>query len=251
MLTDAHTHLHLNDETDFEKLIENETLVAIINASSVSHYNHLSSRFLSHINENRVFISYGVHPWEVTGELTGEQIKLLEKAAIIGEIGMDSVWSQVPLVLQRKTFIKQLEIALELNKPIILHTKGSENEIAAILEEYKKTGYDNNIAVHWYSGPEDALKRLSELDCYFTLAIDVASNPAQKKVARSVSLDRILIESDGIEGASWALGKDIGMAEIPCLLDTIIKEAAEIQNLESEVIKDTTYKNFLHFVHHC
>ena len=56
-------------------------------------------------------------------------LPLLKQASIIGEIGMDSVWCDVDLEIQKEVFEKQLQLAKEWDKPVILHTKGQEKTI--------------------------------------------------------------------------------------------------------------------------
>lgn len=58
---------------------------------------------------------------------------LLKKGTIIGEIGMDSVWCDVDLKIQKEVFEKQLQLAQALNKPVILHTKGQEKTILELI----------------------------------------------------------------------------------------------------------------------
>ena len=65
-------------------------------------------------------------------------MKELTACDFIGEIGMDNVWCQVPESVQRSVFARQLEIAEELHKPVLLHTKGMEREIARMLEGFSQ-----------------------------------------------------------------------------------------------------------------
>ena len=248
MLIDAHTHMRFGDETEFKLLLRKNLIISLLCASSVAQYHRFANHLRSEMNQGRVFLSFGIHPWEATNALTADQIELLHQATVIGEIGMDTVWCQTPLQLQRTVFLQQLEIAHSLNKPIILHSKGRENEIAAILKEFMHSSTGPKVAVHWYSGPEDTLERLIEMGCYFTLAPDVTSNPVQMQVARNVPLNRLLTESDGVEGVSWALGKEAEISDIPFFLESIIQKTAELRSLDKTRLKKTVYENFMRFV---
>ena len=248
MLIDAHTHIRPEEEGDFRLLLRRNSLISLVSASNPAEYHRLANHFTSEMDQGRVFLSYGVHPWEVTGELTPSQIALLHQAAVIGEIGMDTVWCQTPLPLQRTVFLQQLHIALSQKKPIVLHSKGAENEIAAILEASIPLSSRPKIAVHWYAGPQDALNRLIRLGCYFTLAPDVASNPAQLQVAGTVPQNRLLTESDGVEGISWARGEDAAISDIPHCLETIIKQTAKLRGVEEASLEKAVYENFMEFV---
>ena len=68
-------------------------------------------------------LSFGIHPWDSGRFDPAACMELYEAAPIIGEIGLDSVWTDVPHETQLESFKKQLKIAADLNKPIILHTK--------------------------------------------------------------------------------------------------------------------------------
>ena len=102
---------------------------------------------------DELFFSFGIHPWysgrgraedgaDGNHILYGEQRRdealwrAFEECDAVGEIGMDSVWCDVPLAIQRSSFEEQLQIAADLKKPVILHTKGMESEIAAMIQDF-------------------------------------------------------------------------------------------------------------------
>ena len=122
----------------------------------------------------------------------------LEKCQVIGEIGMDSLWCNVPLKRQKEVLEKQLQIAAEWKKPVVLHTKDQEREILELIRKYP-----NIYLVHWYSADHD-LDGYLDLDCYFSIGPDVIWNPAVQQVARRVPENRILLETDGMDAVKWA-----------------------------------------------
>lgn len=141
----------------------------------------------------------GLHPWHAATYSLEEMLPYLTAAPIIGEIGMDSVWCDIPLALQEEVFQAQLRLACEQNKPVILHTKGQERQIASILKEYP-----NHYLVHWYSSKEAPDDYLA-LDCYFSIGPDVWWNPAVQQTAVRIPQNRLLIETDGLEAVRWAI----------------------------------------------
>lgn len=141
----------------------------------------------------------GLHPWHAAAYSLEEMLPYLTAAPIIGEIGMDSVWCDIPLALQEEVFRSQLRLACEQNKPVILHTKGQERQIASILKEYP-----NHYLVHWYSS-EEAPDDYLALDCYFSIGPDVWWNPAVQQTAVRIPQNRLLIETDGLEAVRWAI----------------------------------------------
>ena len=105
--------------------------------------------------------------------------------------------------MQREVFERQLEIASEGGKPVVLHVKGMEREAA----ERDPAGIPAGTWVHWYSDLE-WLDLYLEQDCYFSVGPDVAVNPAVQQVARRADLSRLLVETDGFGAVRWALGED-------------------------------------------
>lgn len=200
LLSDAHAHLGSQAELEERK---NTPIPSLLSAGTPEEAERLF-QLLDRKPDGRAFFSgsllpaCGIHPWYADRYTTEEILPYLEKAPVIGEIGMDSIWCQVPLPVQEAMFRTQLSLACRLHKPVVLHTKGQEKNIAAILQEYP-----NRYLVHWYSC-EDNLEDYRKLDCYFSIGPDVWWNPAVQNVALQVPLHRLLIETDGLEAVRWA-----------------------------------------------
>lgn len=141
---------------------------------------------------------FGLHPWHADQWKVEDMIPYLEKCRVIGEIGMDSLWCDVPLERQREVLEKQLQLAVEWKKPVVLHTKDREREILELIRRYP-----NTYLVHWYSADHD-LDGYLDLNCYFSVGPDVVWNPAVQQVARRVPENRILLETDGMDAVKWA-----------------------------------------------
>ena len=138
----------------------------------------------------------GVHPWYADRVTLEDMVPYMERAALVGEIGLDSVWCDVPMDAQRRVFERQLDWAAAHGKGIVLHTKGCEKEIAQRVK-----GFPHPVIVHWYSGEDDALLQFLSQGCYMTIGPDVPAN-----VTRLTPDDRILFETDGMDAVRWALG---------------------------------------------
>ena len=98
---------------------------------------------------------------------------------------MDSVWCDIPLDIQQKRLEEQLQIAADLKKPVLLHTKGQEKRIAELLR-----GFPYHICVHWYSGTEQDLEPYLDMGCYFTLGPDFSAacgSVADRRLLRGFS----------------------------------------------------------------
>ncbi len=190
VLTDAHTHM--GTEAEMGKRKEQE-IVSLVCASTPREAKAVFAQ------KGRFLIpTCGVHPWDAHRQQLKDLEGWMEKCPVIGEIGMDSVWCQVPLAVQEEVFLRQLDLAMEQKKPVILHTKGQEKAIAAMIRQYP-----NRYLVHWYSCRE-YLEEYLDQDCYFSVGPDVGWNQAVMDVVKKVPVSRLLVETDGLQAVRWA-----------------------------------------------
>ncbi|HCM88307.1 MULTISPECIES: TatD family hydrolase [Vagococcus] len=188
-------HCHLDSKGILLNLLIQEKIPATINCQNENEWYHHSIAIKDH---SFLDLSAGIHPWDSDFLDIDTFFPMLNKTEIIGEIGMDNTWTTIPLEIQEQVFVQQLEIAYKLRKPVILHTKGQELEIAEIIQDYP-----NSYLVHWYSS-DSHLDRYIALDCYFTIGPSIINDPVIQNIATKVPLDRLLFESDGLSALSWA-----------------------------------------------
>lgn len=191
MLCDAHLHF----EETLISIWEKHPISSLLNCATKEEYQRacaLQKRFPN------LILSVGIHPWNADG-IAFETLKpCMDKATVIGEIGMDSVWCEVSLTQQKSVFEQQLQYAQQHHKPVILHTKGQEKTIAELIEKYP-----NTYLVHWYSCM-DYLDLYQQMGCYFSVGPDTNHDPALEQLVEQVDLEHLLLESDGISAIAWA-----------------------------------------------
>lgn len=227
MIVDAHAHIDLDRPGILTVLCGTEPLSA--------------ERVLSMRAEN-VIASCALHPWYAARHSVEDMLPYIEKSPILGEIGLDSVWTDVPMVHQYKAFREQLEIAARLNKPIVLHTKGMEREIAREIRPYSV-----RKLVHWYSC-EDFLDDYLEQDCWFTVGPDHENNPAVQQVIRRAPLNRLLTETDGLSAVEWALGRSVQPGEIESVLRGELNAIAQAKGITADEAEKAVYRNLMEFI---
>ena len=137
-LIDAHTHLGIDSERSER---QKKQILSLVCASTPPEAEALLKTAKPYL-----LPTAGLHPWQAASYFVNDMLPYLTACPVIGEIGMDSVWCDVPLDRQEEVFRAQLAIACQMKKPVILHTKGEEDRIASILPEYP-----NTYLVHWYS----------------------------------------------------------------------------------------------------
>lgn len=203
MLVDSHAHL--DDERfdkDRDKLIKSlkeEGVDLIINVGS-DLQSSIKSVSLSEEYEN-IYAAVGVHPHSAK-EMDGSTINVLksftgrDKVVAIGEIGLDYYYDNSPRDVQRERFKEQLDLAKEIDLPVIIHTREAAQETFDILKEAQ----DGNLegVLHCYSGSVEMALEYIKLGFYISLAGPVTFNNARvsREVAKAVPLDKLLIETD-------------------------------------------------------
>ena len=187
-------------------------------------------------------ISAGVHPWKAATTSWNEMESILHTCTIIGEIGLDGIWCDTDIRVQREIFHRQLALAHRLKKPVILHTKGMEKEILHTIRRYP-----NRYLVHWYSC-EYFLEEYMELGCWFSVGPDVSSNPHVSKLANIVPLNRLLMESDGLEGMIWGQGIPVNPPDYSKIMKQHLQTLALLRNIPPQQLTTQMAKNLTSFI---
>jgi TatD DNase family protein len=196
-LTDTHAHLDACAEPA-------EVLVARAQAAGVERIVSVGSGLASCREtlaiagrEQGVFAALGIHPHQAAGEDAGrldELRKLLgdERAVAVGETGLDFYRDYAPHDRQRELFERQLELAAELGKAVVVHSRAASDETAEALERFEGT-----VVLHCFSAPE-LLPVALERSYYVSFAGNVTYPSAEelREAARRIPGDRLLVETD-------------------------------------------------------
>lgn len=234
-LYDAHAHLGSKVEQEIRK---NYSIGTLMNASTPEEY----ERAKQLASESAYIIpTFGVHPWSADKINVADCIACLKDVEIIGEIGMDSVWCEVPLEKQEEVFKQQLELAERWGKPIILHTKGEEARIAELIQPYTMP-----ILIHWYAD-EKYLEAYNQKNCYFTIGPDFQTSTVTWQIAKLIPLERLFVETDGISAVEWALDREVECEELPHLLEAGMQWLADLKGITLEKVASQMVKNMRSF----
>ncbi len=176
-----------------------------VNGASYDRIKTLSDRF------PQVIPQFGIHPMKAAEEsLCGDNtLRLVKECGLIGEIGLDFHWVEDRRTdtAQRAAFRMFLQAAASTGAPPVIHTKGAEEEILTLLDEYSI----GNALIHWYSGPPSLLPAYAERGCFFTVGPDVL---AGTETALLIPRDRLLCETDNPTGVPWITGGKPGGDDI-------------------------------------
>jgi TatD DNase family protein len=144
-----------------------------------------------------VFATLGVHPHEAGGGEAGrmEELRGLlghERAVAVGETGLDFFRDYAPRDAQLRLFEQHLELASVLGKPVVIHTRDAEEEVATAL-----AGFEGSVVLHCFSSPQ-LLPVALERRYYVSFAGNVTFPKADelRAAATQVPADRLLAETD-------------------------------------------------------
>lgn len=250
MLFDTHAHFEDdqfdNDRDEVLKSLKEYGVGNICNVGSSME----SSRAGSALAEKYDFVyaSVGVHPSE-TGDLTEadmEELKTLAsnpKVCAIGEIGLDYHYpDDAKPEIQRKWFIRQIELAKELNMPIIVHDRESRGEGLEILKEHKVS----NGVVHCFSGSAETAREIVKLGMMVSFTGVLTFKNARRAVeaCAAVPLERLMIETDC---PYMAPEPHRGKRNFSGYVEFVARKMAEIKNVSYEEIVRITEENAKRF----
>lgn len=241
------SHAHLNDER-FDG--DREELILSLNKNGVSYvceigYDVESSYKAAALSEKYDFIyaAAGVHPHdcEDLDEAGFEKIKALlskDKVVALGEIGLDYYYDNSPRKIQQEWFIRQAELAKEMNIPIAVHTRDAMEDTINILKAH---GSGNGI-IHCYSGSRESAKILLDMGYYISFAGPITFKNANSilDVVKYVPQDRMLTETDSPYLAPVPYR---GKRNCPVYVGEVAKKIAELKGVSVEEIAEITLNN--------
>lgn len=199
MFIDTHLHLSYNDGINPKEYIENakNAGVSYLVLSCCDKESIMEGIKLVKEYDN-LFLSIGFHP-EVVSKITSEDYKWLRDVAIscksvvaIGEIGLDYHWESENKELQKEMFRMQLNIAKELDLPVVIHTRDAIQDTYDILSEYCLRG-----VIHCYSGSKEMAEKFIDLGYFLGIGgVITFSNSKLYHVLEEIGLSNIVLETD-------------------------------------------------------
>ncbi len=193
------SHCHINDESYLQDLDEvldrmltNKVTKAMLVCVSLDDY----QRTLNIKKEGIEFKkAIGVYPEyiDMDEDEFNKYVTLMEKCDAVGEIGLDYHWYKDTKDKQIDLFIRQIEIANKLNKPVIIHAREALGDTYKILKKHPC-----KAVLHCYSGSYELAKEFIKLGYYISIGGPVTFKNAKEplEVAANIPLDKLLIETD-------------------------------------------------------
>ena len=198
---------------------------------------------LSNKYEN-VYAAIG-YDHSVVNKVKDEDILLLEeqiknnKVVAIGEIGLDYYWVKDNKEKQKELFIKQLDLAIKYNLPVIVHSRDAVQDVYDILKTKDIKG-----SIHCYSGSTEMAKEFIKLGFYIGIdgPITFKNNKKQRDMVKEIDVNYILVETDS---PYLSPEPNRGDKNTPLNLKYIINQIAIERDLSYENVRKITTDNAL------
>lgn len=245
MYIDTHLHLSLKDYDNIDSIVirAKEQNVKYLVVSACQEEDMFEC--LSYMNRfHEVFYTFGFHP-SCAGKVTEEHLVWLEKIVQerpkivgIGEIGLDYHYGKEDKELQKDLFIRQLKIAMNLQLPVVIHTRDAVEDTIMILKQYPVHGI-----IHCFSGSLETAKLYMKMG--FLLGIGgvlTFTNSRLFEVVECLPLKSIVLETDSPYLAPVPLR---GKKNEPSFLPIIASKIASIKKTSLEEIELVTTNNAL------
>jgi len=198
-MIDTHCHLDmLKSEEDLKESVRKLDYLLTIGCDKeeIPKAINLANKY-----EN-VFASIGFHPYDVN-DISDNELQWLkelaqkeEKVVAIGECGLDYYRDYTPVDKQKYFFEKQIEIAKELNLPLIVHSREAPRDTEKILEKYAP--YPASGIIHCFGGDMKMMESCVDMGFYISFAGNITYPKAEnlREIIKKVPLDRLLLETD-------------------------------------------------------
>ncbi len=242
------THAHLDDrafDADRAELLHNlpsQGLALVMNPGCSLDSSRNAVRIAN--AHDYIYAAVGSHPdaADEVNEAVLEEYRMLckqnEKVRAIGEIGLDYHYEDIPRQIQLKAFRAQMELAKELDLPVIVHEREAHEDGMNVVREFPEvTG-----VFHCYSGSAEMARQLVDLGWYIGFTGVLTFKNARKAVetAAAIPLERIVLETDCPYMAPEPFR---GRRNDPGRLYRMAERLAEIRGLRVEEIHAITTEN--------
>ncbi len=252
MFFDTHAHLpdeQFNEDRDevIQRIKRENMLVLNCGCDEKSSYlcSVLAKRY------DFFYAAIGMHPHDSKDYTDNFENRIKEhindeRTVAIGEIGLDYHYDYSPRDIQKEVFIRQIELANELDKPVIIHSREATRDTFDILKAHLKT--KRGAVLHSFNQSEEMLKKYLDLDMNIHFSI---SGPVTFKNAKNmltlvpqIPIDRIFIETDCPYLTPVPFR---GKRNNPTYVMYVADKLAELYGRTTEEIADITARNAMKF----
>lgn len=249
MFIDSHCHLDRLNLDDFEKNLDhvvenanqaqvNEMLCVSVTLKDFPTMVEKTSKYAN------VYLSCGMHPLN-QNDIVDEELLLKlsqnERVIAIGETGLDYFYAPETKALQLDSFRKHIRVAKKLNKPLIIHTRGAQQDTLAIMKEEGASQVGG--VLHCFTETLEMAEQAMAMGFYISFSgiVTFKNASALREVAQQIPDDRFLIETDSPYLAPVPYR---GKQNQPAYVVEVAKHLASIRGQSLSTIAELSTVNF-------
>jgi TatD DNase family protein len=201
------THAHLDDERfapDLPAVLERAVAAGLTRALTIGVDAETSAAAVKLAAEHPILAAVvGIQPNHVAEMKAGDWERILDlvkqpRVVAVGETGLDRYWDRAPFALQEEYFARHLELARQMDKPIVIHCREAEADVVRVLKvDFDRYGPIRGV-MHSFTGDATTAKACLDLGLHISFAgmLTFKNNEALRHVAATIPLDRLLVETD-------------------------------------------------------
>lgn len=246
---DIHSHLNFGDfDLDWDAVIARlretgtHTIVVGTDYESSKRAVELAEKY------PEIYASIGVHPVDNPSRAFDKdkfaELAKHPKVVAVGECGLDFFHAkkEEDYERQKKLFLEQVEFALELGKPLMIHARDAYTELLELLEPYRGRVRGN---VHFFAGDWETAQKFFALDFTVSFTGVITFANSYDEVIRKAPLERLMAETDAPYVAPVPYR---GQRNEPAYVSEVYKRIAEIRGEDPEAVREALVRNALRMV---
>jgi len=239
------THCHLYDKkiiNDLDRVVKDAHQANISKMICIGDNIQTSKQSVAISNKyEQIYASFGVHPHEAKDvpQFYLDTIKKNisnKKVVAIGEIGLDYHYNFSEPKIQKKIFREQLELAKELDVPVVVHCREADQDLYNVILESKHS----KGVIHCFASDILFAKKIIDLGYYISFTGMITFIKNLESVAKEINLKHLLIETDAPYLAPIPYR---GKVNQPAYVKEIAKKISDIKGLPLQEVDDITTKN--------
>ena len=244
------SHCHLDHEPLFSNILdvlkrskENGVKKILTICTTINGFSNIKDILKV---DDIIYGTFGIHPHETETNVVDKNtivknINQNPKVIGVGETGLDFYYNNSKKFNQIKSFKEHIEAAIDVNLPLIVHSRKAEKETFEILNHYKNQ--NPKILMHCFSGSYAFFKNMDKLNSYFSASgiITFKNSPELQDTFAKIPSDKLLVETDSPFLAPIPMR---GKKNEPSFIKYTLKKLSELKGVTENEMDNLTTKNF-------
>ena len=244
------SHCHLDHEPLFENLdevLKRSKNVGIKKILTICTTLKSFENIIKIINKDDIIYgTFGIHPHETSNNTVKkdeiiQNVNKYKKIIGIGETGLDFYYNNSDKKSQISSFEEHIKASIDMNIPLIVHSRNAENETYDILKNFNN--YNIKILMHCFTGSNEFAKKLLSLNAYFSASgiITFKNSVDLQDTFKFLPIENLLIETDS---PFLAPVPNRGRKNEPSFIKFTAEKLARIKDISNQELIDKTTQNF-------